>query len=184
MTGKGFINLAFLICTLVMLGGCNSSAGKGRLKKEIAATPTDKKKAELLRQIDRKFENPQAHFELGQLYQADGMWSQAEYCYNTTLSFDPIHRDAQAAIVKTLTDGGDAAKAKLTAEIYMNQVSASPEESLRLGLAFQKQGLDDYALDCYNQALTLAPNSAKINRQIGYYYLTKNDKARAKDYLM
>jgi len=29
----------------------------------------------------------------------------------------------------------------------------------------------------------LAPNSAKINRQIGYYYLSKNDKNRAKDYL-
>ena len=181
MTGKNFTVLAFLICTLAIFGGCNSSGAKG--KKEVGTTSTEKRKAALLKQIDSKFENPCAHYELGQLYQADGMWSQAEYCYNTALTFDPIYRDAQAGIVKVLIGGGDIAKAKLTAEIYMNQVSASPEESLRLGLAFQKQGLDDYALSCYQQALNLAPDSAKINRQIGYYYLSKNDKARAKDYL-
>jgi len=179
MTGKRFVSLAFLICILVILNGCNSS----KQSKEIKPTANDKRKAELLKEIDRRFENPRAHFELGQLYQADGMWSQAEYCYNTALTFDPIYRDAQAGIVKVLISSGDTTKAKLTAEIYMNQVAASAEESLRLGLAFQKQGLDDYALSCYQQALNLAPDSAKINRQIGYYYLSKNDKARAKDYL-
>ena len=179
MTGKRFVSLVFLICTLIIFNGCNSAKKGG----EIKSTPTDKRKAALLKEIDRKFENPQAHYELGQLYQADGMWSQAEYCYNTALTFDPIYRDAQAGIVKVIIGSGDNAKAKLTTEIYMNQVAASPEESLRLGLAFQKQGLDDYALNCYQQALNLAPNSAKINRQIGYYYLSKNDKSRAKDYL-
>jgi tetratricopeptide (TPR) repeat protein len=43
--------------------------------------------------------------------------------------------------------------------------------------------LDEYALTCYQQALRLAPNSAKINRQIGYYYLSKGNKAQGKDYL-
>ena len=52
-----------------------------------------------------------------------------------------------------------------------------------MGLAFQKEGLDEYALGCYQQALHLAPSSAKINRQIGYYYLSKGDKERAIDYL-
>jgi len=33
------------------------------------------------------------------------------------------------------------------------------------------------------QAMNLAPNSAKINRQIGYYYLNKKDLIRAKEYL-
>ncbi len=49
--------------------------------------------------------------------------------------------------------------------------------------AFQKQLLDDYALLCYNSALNLALNSYAVNRQVGYYWLSKNDKIQAKNYL-
>ena len=187
MTSKAqLFGLAFLVCTLLFVG-CDSF-NKGRKAKgpqadEVESTPTEKKKARLLKQIDRKFENPDTHFELGQLYQADGLWTRAEYHYNITLSFDPAHRAAQAAMVKVLLDSGDTAKAKLSAEIYTNQVSGSAAGSLQLALGFQRQQLDGYALTCYQQALQLAPNSAKINRQIGYYYLSKGDTVRAKDYL-
>jgi len=146
-------------------------------------TPAEQKKARLLKQINRKFENPDAHYELGQLYHADGLWARAEHEYNTTLSFDPAHRKAQAAVVKVLLDSGDTAKARLSADIYMNQVVNSAEGSLNLAIAFQKELLDEYALACYQQALRLAPNSAKINRQIGYYYLSRGDKVRAQEYL-
>ncbi|MCK5473714.1 MAG: hypothetical protein KAI59_06740 [Planctomycetes bacterium] len=86
-------------------------------------------------------------------------------------------------MVKSLQASGDQAKSDLSAEIYISQVNASAVESLKLGLAFQKQQLDDYALQCYQQALRLAPNSPKINRQIGYYYLSRGDKEQAKSYL-
>jgi Tfp pilus assembly protein PilF len=86
-------------------------------------------------------------------------------------------------MVKVLIDSNNTDRAVLYADIYMNQVASSATESLRLGLAFQKEQLDDYALNCYRQALHLAPNSAKVNRQIGYYYLSKNDKVRAQEYL-
>ena len=138
----------------------------------------------MLRKVDRKFENPQAHFELGKLYHADGLWAQAEYRYNVALGLDPAYRPAQAAMVKLFIDSNDLPRSQLYADIYMNQASVAAAGSLRLGLAFQKEGLDDYALACYQQALNLAPNSAKVNRQIGYYYLSKNDKTRAQDYLM
>jgi Tfp pilus assembly protein PilF len=150
---------------------------------KIKLTPTEQKKAELLKQLDRRFENPDAHFELGQLYHADGLWSKAEYHYNNAMSFDPAHRNAQAAMVKVLADSGDKTKSALTSDIYINQVSASAEESLLLALAFQKQHMDDYALTFYRQALRLAPNSAKIHRQIGFYYLSKNDRVQAQEYL-
>lgn len=182
MTGRTrLIGLAFLLYTL-LVGGCNS--GGTRTAKEVAITPAEQRKAALLKQIDRKFENPEAHFELGQLYQADGLRVQAENQYNIALSFDPVHRAAQGARVKVLLDGGgDLTKAKLLADEYINQASNSALGSLQLAMGFQKQGLDEYALRCYRQALRLAPNSAKINRQIGYYYLSKGDKDRAQDYL-
>ncbi len=183
MTGKQkFIGLALLVCTL-LFGGCGLPGKSAKAPKEIEITPTEKKKAELLRQIDRKFENPDAHFELGQLYQDEGLWAQAENQYKTALNFDPVHRRAQAARVKVLMDSGDTAKAELLADIYMEQASNSAAGSLRLALAFQKQGLDENALTCYRQALRLAPNSAKINRQIGYYYLSKSNKEQAREYL-
>jgi len=173
-----------LVCIL-LLGGCSRLKvdGAGRVAGEIESTPVEAERAELLREIDRKFDNPDAHFRLGQLYQADGMWAQAENEYKTALNLEPVHRGAQAARVKVLMDGGDLAKAELLADIYMEQVSSSAVGALRLALAFQRQGLDEYALSCYRQALNLAPNSAKINRQIGYYYLSKNDMAQARSYL-
>jgi len=176
-----------LLCSfaLLLLGGCNSFGKGGKLKPDEAARMSaEEKKARLLKQLERKFENPDAHFELGQLYQADRLWAQAEYYYHNTLSFDPVHRRAQAARVKVLLDGGDAAKAEPLADEYMTQASSSAEKSLRLALAFQEQGLDEYALACYQQALHLAPNSAEINKQIGYYYLSKNDNVRAKGFLV
>jgi len=150
---------------------------------EISETPSDREKTQLMKTIDRKFENPRAHYDLGQLYQNDGLWAQALYEYNIALSFDPAHRPAQAAKISVMKAMGDTSTAETVAESYITQTSGSASESLRLALAFQKENLDDLALRSYQQALRLAPNSAKVNRQIGYYYLSKGDNVRAKEYL-
>lgn len=170
-------NLLLAVC--ILLCGCNGI----NTPKEIQPTPEDEKKARLLKQIDRRFEDPELHFELGKLYQGDGMWAQAEQEYKTALNFNPVYRQAQAARVKVLLDSGDKATAEQLAEIYIDQASISDSGSLLLALGFQDEGLDEYALRCYRRALDLNPNSAKINRQIGYYYLSKGDKQRALDYL-
>lgn len=169
------------VVVTVLAGGCQKQ-GK-REAGEIAVGDTWEEKAELLNQIEARYENPAAHYELGKLYQTDGLWDKAEWHYNVALGFDPIHRQAQAAIVKLLAESGNQARSELSAEIYMNQASTSAQASLRLGQAFQKELLDDYAVACYRQALALAPNSAAIHRQIGYYYLSKTDKVRAEEYL-
>ena len=171
----------FLFLCTTLLVGCTSQevAGTGKFKR----IPAEQKKAALLKTIDRKFENPDAHFELGQLYQAERLWMKAERHYNVALGFDPAHREAQAAMVKVFFDSGETAKAKTYADIYMNQVVGSASESFRLGFAFQKQLLDEYAFDCYQQVLNLAPNSARVHRQLGYYYLSKDDKVRGEEYL-
>jgi tetratricopeptide (TPR) repeat protein len=184
LKSRPVIVAALLLFFASLFGGCESGGKKaGNIKGEVARTPSEEKKDKLLKEIDRKFESPGAHFELGRLHQADSLWSQAEHEYTVTSSFEPAHRKAQAALVKVLGEGGDAAKAQIYADIYATQAATSATESLKLGLAFQEQGLDEYALGCYRQALQLAPNSAKINRQIGYYYLSKGSKEEAKSYL-
>ena len=186
MAGKAqLLVLTGLLCTLV-ISGCEPSEGL-RAKKSgvdrVPKTPAEEQKARLLKKIDRNYDDPESHFQLGQIYQADRRWGEAEHHYNICLSFDPVYWPAQAAKVKAQREGGNPDKAGSTAEVYINQVAGSAERSLELGLAFQDQDMDDYALACYQQALQLAPKSAKIHRQIGYYYLKNNDKIRAKDYL-
>ena len=169
-----------IFCT-ILLSGCNRTS-RPKVKK-IRLTTDQKRKSQLLRKIDKKFTEPEAHFQLGQLYHKDGLWSKAEYEYNTALGLNPVHRQAQAGMVKVLIDSGNVTKSQTYADIYMNQASSFAESSLLLGLSFQHELLDDYALACYQQALNLAPSSANIHKQIGYYYLAKNDKVRAQEYL-
>ena len=144
----------------------------------------EEKKAQLLKKLDRKFDDPQAQFELGQLYQSERKWSEAEWRYHRALNFDPVLWPAQAAMVKLFIDSGDPAKAKNYADMYMNKVSTSADQSLDLAVAFQNAGLDQYAVACFNQALSLAPNSAEIHKKFGYYYLSRNDKEQAKDHFI
>ena len=182
------IALVFAVCTVLLFGGCNGSNKDVKFKAprqagEVKRTEAEKQKARLLRKIDKKFENPEAHYELARLYQADALWSKAEYHYNNTLSFDPVHKGAQAGMIKVLLSMGDKPRAEIMADIYTNQVANSATDSLRLALAYQEQRLDEYALGLYRQALRLAPNSAKINRQIGYYYKSKGDDTQTKNYL-
>jgi Tfp pilus assembly protein PilF len=179
---KAIISLLLFALLLIMLSlvGCQKDQNK---VDESFTSPSEQKKAELLNDIDRKFDNPQAHYELGQIYQSQGVLVRAEEEYTTAVSFDPAHRGAQAGLVKVLLDMGDTAKSQTEAERYIRLTSVSAVESLKLAMAFQQQQLDDYAVAAYRQALNLAPNSAKVNRQIGYYYLSKGEKDRAKDYL-
>ena len=86
-------------------------------------------------------------------------------------------------MVQLFFESGDSAKAKNYADIYMNQVANSASQALKLALAFQNQMLDEYALACFRKALKLAPNSPVVNKHMGYYYLSKDDKVRAKEYL-
>ncbi len=167
--------LPFLVCTIA---GCESEK-----KLEPVTISAEEKKAALNKQLDIKFENPDVHFELGQLYQAEGNWAKAEYHYNVALGFDPAHRPAQAALVKGLINNGNTAKAKQYAGSYINQVSSSAMASLQLAEAFDKQELDEYALTCYQQAIRLGPNSPEVNKRLGYYYLNNGDQNKAKEYL-
>jgi Tfp pilus assembly protein PilF len=192
------LKLIVLVCIVsaLLLSGCEGNTVKNKtvpartaspeeLKRiEKVTAPTEDTKAQILKQLEGKFEDPEVHYNLGKLYQRDGMWSKAEHEFSTALSFDPAHRESQAARVKVLLQSDDKGKAKILANDYVAQAANSAAGSLRLAMAFQKENLDDYALTCYRQALSLAPNSAKVNKQIGYFYMSRNQLDLAKDYLI
>lgn len=170
-----------VLCAL-MIAGCKPQ-GPANLDQDARAT-TDIRKAELNQELAKKWENPDAHYQMGQVYQAEGDYSKAEWHYNLAIGFDPAHRDSQAALVKLQFDKGDREKGEWAANNYMTQVASSTEQTLALGEAFEKQGLDELAFKCYSNALKLAPNSPAVSRRLGYYYLAKNNKEQAKDYFI
>jgi tetratricopeptide (TPR) repeat protein len=170
-----------MLCALFVVGCRNTSTP--RVDQNVRAA-TDIHKAELLKELNKKWENPPVHFELGRLYHTDGDYSKAEYYYNQALNFNPAYREVQAAMVKLQLDKGNKTRADWVANGYMVQLASMPEQMLSLGAAFEKQGLDDYALKCYQEALKTTPDSSTVNRQLGYYYLTRNKKDLAKEYFI
>jgi uncharacterized protein HemY len=170
-----------VLLVLIALGGCQWP-GKAKTD-DISIDEIGREKSALFTKIDKKYENPKAHYELGKLYYNDGLWDKAEWEFNIVLGFDPVNRRAQAALVRTLIAAEKPDRSRMAAEFYMNQASTSASSSLLLGKAFQRELLDDYAVVCYQQALGLAPNSAALHKQIGYYYLSKREQIRAEEYL-
>ncbi|MCL5282876.1 MAG: hypothetical protein M1376_23575 [Planctomycetes bacterium] len=170
---------------LFVLWSCQEG---GRQISPVAPIPTatsDPTEAQLLAELQKKWENPQVHYELARLYHKAQNWLKAEDYYNNAIGFDPANRAAQAGLVKLYLDRGDPTKAEQFANSYIHQAaSASARETLRLGWEFRQLNLDDYALRCFRQALDADPNSFEANKQIGFYYRDKGDTAKAKQYLL
>ncbi len=182
MNAKVWVTILEVMLCTVLVAGCKNT-NTPRVDQNVKAA-TDIRRTMLLKELDKKWENPPVHFELGQLYHAAGDYSKAEYYYNQALNFDPAYREVQAAMVKLQLSKGDKSKADWVANGYMQQLASMPEQMLSLGVAFEKQGLDDYALKCYQEALKTSPDSSTVNRQLGYYYLGKNKKDLAKEYFI
>jgi predicted Zn-dependent protease len=193
MTGRhkgtlGKVGLPLLACVLLsfailfLLSCVEQQAGPGGVG-NIEITPVEKTEDGLLAELDHKFENPYAHYQLGRLYHKQHRWDKAEYHYNLAVSFDPAHRAAQAALVKLYADSGDKAKADQFARADMNQVANSAKQSLKLARAFENEQLYEYALVCFEQALRLGPHMPEVSKYFGYYYLNRGDEAQAKKYL-
>ncbi|MEN6384300.1 MAG: hypothetical protein ABFD79_03790 [Phycisphaerales bacterium] len=183
---KTIFNFLMIAAICTVLGGCKSSqksAQGEKLNDKQLTSQSEKQVTQLQKQIDKKYSDAKAHYELGKIYHREGSWDKAEWEYSKALAFDPVHHESQASIVKLYSDKGDKQRGDVLAEQYINQASISAKNSLLLGRSFQDRGLDEYALTCYTQSHRLAPNSVVVNKQLGYHYLLKGDNANAEIYL-
>jgi Tfp pilus assembly protein PilF len=181
-------SLLFVFVSLVLLGSSSCTSGPRNSSTlvgtdSVGAVSSGKSEPLLQAEIEKKFESPQAHYELAKVYHESHQWVKAEYEYQIALGFEPGNTAAQAGYVKMLMDLGENAKAQQFADKYIGQAASNADESLRLAWDFKKVGLDDLTLRCFRQALTIAPDSAEVNKQVGLYYLGKGDTAKAKDHL-
>ena len=168
---------------VLLVGGCTETNSSTESVNTGAVMPTLSPEVELLRQIDKKFENPQAHYELARLYHRQGQWTKAEYHYDLALGFQPGFIAAQAGYAKLFMDEGQRAKGEQLANDYIRQAASNAMASTKLGWEFESLGLSDDAIRCFQQALSVAPDSAEVNKQMGLYYLDRGDKDRARQYL-
>jgi len=179
-----FLSWLLFGCAVVLLTGCQDGVRRKTATDPTGIVPSEKTEAQLLAEINEKFENPSAHYELARVYHKSRQWTKAEYHYNVALGFDPAFRAAQAGLVKAFLDQSQAAKAEQYANAYLRQAASNSErETLRLGWEFEKLELDDYALRCFQRALEIAPDSFEAHRQIGFFYLGNGDSDNAKKYL-
>ncbi|MBC8217454.1 MAG: hypothetical protein H8E73_03220 [Planctomycetes bacterium] len=174
--------VVLLVCAVAILG-CNGGNAKQTESDKSRILSVAGGRAGLLTKLERRFANPDVHFELGQSYRNDGLWTQAEYHFETAVRFDPLNRDAQAAMVKLLIDTGEQARASVCAKRYLKQADYSWKETLKLGKALEQEGAEEYALACYQQAVRLSPESPEGHKALGCYYLSKNNNDMAKECL-
>ena len=109
-----FAIILLLCCAfLLVLLGCESQQAKEARAEKMRKLPAEARKVSLQESLESKFENPEAHFELAQLYHAEGLWAKAEYHYTIALNFDPANAEAQAAMVKLFIDSGERLNPKI-----------------------------------------------------------------------
>jgi tetratricopeptide (TPR) repeat protein len=133
--------------------------------------------------VDRNFQDPEAHYQLGEFYHAEGLWDRAQYQLDLAINFAPGFRKAQVALVRLLLDKGDRKAADATVEKFMRQLGNSPADLVDLAKAFEGAGLDQYALACLTEAARVSPTSAQPFKELGLYWKAKKDTAKAKQYL-
>ena len=173
------VTILSLVLALVWVG-CESTPKAPDSASEEAAVQQSQK-AQLLAQIDKKYENPEAHYQLGKVSYAEGQLDKADFEYRVALGFNPVHYRAQAGVVKVAANQKQTERAQIIAELYISQAAVSAPASLRLGKAFQNEGLGAYALSCYYQATGLTPKSPEPYKRLGFYYLGEDDQVRAEE---
>lgn len=173
---KGVI---FVLC-MGVLSGCGLHSPD--IDRDYINSIPDKE-SYLLDKLDQRFENPEVHCELGRYYHSESKWTKAQYHFDTALGFDPSHRPSQAAFLKMLIAKGDMAGAEQTLQRYQRQLFSAPQAMVSLAVALAEENLDTYALSCFSKALQLAPHSFEANKQLGMYYLAREDAERAREYL-
>lgn len=162
---------------VAVTAGCSNKSRPSDIKTE------DTQEQKLLKAVEKNYRKPEPHYELGMYYRNNGLLDRANSEFNIALNCDPVYRPAQAAMVRTEDMLGNKDKAKQLAEIYIDQARNFAEDSFLLGRAFQKEDYEDYSLRCYLNAEKLAPESALLNKYIGYHYLRAGDKGKAESYL-
>ena len=117
------ITILSLVLALILVGCESTPKAPDTVQEEMVVERNPK--AQLVEQIDRKYENPEAHYQLGKLAYAEGQLDKADFEYRVALGFNPVHYRAQAGVVKVAAEQKQTERAQVIAELYVNQAAVS-----------------------------------------------------------
>ncbi len=175
-----FRSIIMLCLVGLLAAGCTSQTPKPAqtdARQTVKLAPLEDEGA-LLGAIEDDFSNADLHYRLGRVYHQRSQAASAEFEYERALVFDPLHFDAQAALVKLWGDTGNKLRAEQEIDRYIDRAGTA-KNLLGLGMAFHRQGLTEAAKRCYDLAIQRDPQDAQAYKQMGLYYLSRNDKANA-----
>jgi uncharacterized protein HemY len=185
MAGKdnpigSWIRAVLKVCVLVwgwiIPAGCDVSPSTP----PAVARPMPDQEQFLLSLVERNYQDPEAHYQVGEYYHSRQQWDKAQDHLELALNFAPSFRKCQVALIQMLLDKGDRQAADRTVNKFYRQLSNSPLEMVSLAKAFAGGGLDSYAQACFTEATKVSPPSALAFKELGFYWLGKNDVTKAK----
>lgn len=65
-----------IVAGMVLLAGCGKPKTSSH-REVIAPTSTELRKTELIRLQSKRYDDPEIHYELGKIYQSEGLWDKA-----------------------------------------------------------------------------------------------------------
>lgn len=164
----------------LILGAMAGCRTRSNPTPDMALDTIPDKESYLLAKLKTRYQNAEAHSELGRYYLEQGLMDKAEHHLEIALGFDPALRPAQAAYVKLTSKlEGELAAQRLCAE-YQRPLLSSAPEMIKLAKALGEEGLDTLALGCFQRILSVRPDSAEAHRQLGYFYLARDEEEKAK----
>jgi tetratricopeptide (TPR) repeat protein len=173
---KAVLKVCVLMNSWIILSGCDVPPST----QSIPSSPMPDQEQFLVSLVDRNFQDPEAHYQLGEYYHSKGQWDKSQDHLDMALNFAPAFRKCQVALIRMLLDKGDRQAADRAANRFYRQLSNSTMEMADLAKAFAGGGLDSYALACFTEATKVSPPSALAFKELGFYWLGKNDAAKAK----
>jgi Flp pilus assembly protein TadD len=166
--------IGLIIC---VMAGCRTPSTP---RPDLAMDTIPDKESYLLAKLSTRYQNAEAHCDLGRYYLNQGLTDKAKYHLETALGFDSALRPAQAANIKLTSQlEGEMAGQRLCAE-YQRPLLSSTPEMIKLAKALADEGMDTLSLSCFQRILALQPDSAEAHRQLGYFYLTRENNEKAK----
>ena len=124
------------------------------------------------------------YVELGELYESQGQWQQAQNAFQTALKQDPGYGIAANDMARSLIehDGNIDVAVSLATMIRSNE-PINPTYADTLGWAYYKKGVYRSARALFEEAVEKMPNNAEAHYHLGLAYRKLAETSKAEDEL-
>jgi cellulose synthase operon protein C len=132
----------------------------------------------------REAPTPRGYVELGELYESDGKWQQAQEAFKTALKQDPSLNVAADNLARSLMehDGNLDVAVTLSTSTRTNE-PLNPRFADTLGWAYYKKGIYRSARALFEEAVAKMPGDAEAHYHLGLTYRKLAETSKAEDQL-